>query len=56
METDDAKMLADAKWAEAVRNGSITPAKVALRELPPRLPIMSFETLMRELSADREDR
>lgn len=56
METDDSKKLAEAKWAEAVRNGSITPAKVVSREPPPRLPVMSFETLMRELAADREDR
>ena len=34
----------------------ITPAKVVSGEPPPRKPVMSFETLMRELSADREDR
>lgn len=51
-----AGLLANEKLAQAVRDGTITPARVVSGELPPRKPVMSFETLMRELSADREDR
>lgn len=54
--TGRARLLANEKLAQAVRDGTITPATVVSGELPPRKPIMSFDALMRELSADREDR
>lgn len=49
-------LLADAAWADAVRKGLITPATLVSHDPPPRMPIMSLDTLMGELSADREDR
>jgi len=49
------RLLANEKLAQAVRDGTITPAKIVSGELPPRMPVMSFEALMRELSADREE-
>lgn len=52
----DRSLLGDARWAEAVRKGWITPAAIVSDEPPPRMPVMSFETLMRDLSADRSDR
>jgi len=49
--------LAERNMAELVQLGIATPAKRALRGLPPRrMPIMSFEELMAELDADRKDR
>lgn len=44
-------------WAEQVRNGTITPATNPRSGPPPRLPpVMTFDELMKELDADREDR
>ena len=48
--------VADARWAEAIRQGHVTPARSPSTELPPRKPVMSFEDLMAELDRDREDR
>ena len=46
---------ADAKWAELIRQGIVTPAR--LSGPPPRgNPVMSLEELMTELDKDREDR
>jgi antitoxin (DNA-binding transcriptional repressor) of toxin-antitoxin stability system len=39
---------ADARWAELIRQGVVTPAKNPREPLPPRNPIMSFGELMRE--------
>jgi antitoxin (DNA-binding transcriptional repressor) of toxin-antitoxin stability system len=47
---------ADARWAELVRTGVVTPASNPRGGPPPRHPVMSFEELMSELDADREDR
>lgn len=46
----------DAKWAEAIRQGHVTPAIAPGKGVPPRKPVMSFEELMAELEQDREDR
>jgi antitoxin (DNA-binding transcriptional repressor) of toxin-antitoxin stability system len=46
----------DARWAEAVRLGHITPAKDPCAPLPEGLGIMSLEELMTDLAKDREDR
>jgi antitoxin (DNA-binding transcriptional repressor) of toxin-antitoxin stability system len=48
--------VADALLAEAVRQGWITPPLHVSDEPPPSAPVAPFETLMRELSEDREDR
>ena len=47
---------ADARWAEAVRLGHITPAKNPRAPLPEGLGIMSLDELMADLAKDREDR
>lgn len=47
--------VADAFLAEAVREGWITPPLVRDPEPPGRRPVAAFETLMRELRADRDD-
>jgi len=49
-------ILADARFAEAIRKGLITPATRVTDQPPPRLPVAPFDVLMRELAADREDR
>jgi antitoxin (DNA-binding transcriptional repressor) of toxin-antitoxin stability system len=48
--------IADARWAELIRQGLVTPATAPSQEPPPRKPVMSFEELMTELDLDREDR
>lgn len=45
-----------ARWEELVRRGVITPARVRGAGPPPSLPVMTFDDLMRELDAGREDR
>jgi prevent-host-death family protein len=47
---------AETRWAEMVREGIITPAANPRGPLPKRTPLVPFETLMKELDADREDR
>jgi prevent-host-death family protein len=43
--------------AKGVREGWLTPARIVGAGPPPRgEPVMSFEELMREIEADREDR
>jgi antitoxin (DNA-binding transcriptional repressor) of toxin-antitoxin stability system len=49
-------LLSDARLAEAVREGWLTPPTLVSREPPPRKPVMPFRDLMRELERDREDR
>jgi len=49
-------LLADAKLAEAIRKGLITPATRPGGQPPPRIPVAPLETLLRELAADRDDR
>lgn len=48
--------VADARYADLVRRGIITPARVKSTAPPPRLPTMSLDELLAELDADREDR
>ncbi len=49
---------AERQWAELIRQGIVTPAKVPPgNRLPPRRkPIMTLDELMAEIDADREDR
>lgn len=47
---------ADALWAEAVRQGDITPAANPRAALPLRKPIMRLGQLMADLQRDRDDR
>lgn len=52
-------LMDDPWWAEQVRKGIITPAKVppgTPLELVRDYPLVPFEQLMRELDEDREDR
>ncbi len=39
-----------------IREGWIRPAKDPKAPLPPRIPLVPFDELMRELDEDREDR
>jgi antitoxin (DNA-binding transcriptional repressor) of toxin-antitoxin stability system len=48
--------LPEQKMAELIRKGQVTPARMRLKEPPPRLPIMTFDELMSEIEADRADR
>lgn len=50
------KAADDTRLAELVRQGLLTPATNKTSGPPPRLPVASFETIMRELDEDREDR
>ena len=47
---------AERQWAELIRQGLAKPAKRPLTGPPPKFPIMTFDELMAELAADREDR
>ena len=49
-------LLADAQLAEAVRRGWITPPALPPGGPPPRAPVTSLRSLLRELKQDREDR
>ena len=49
-------LLADARLAEAVRRGWITPAALPPGEPPPRRPVATLRQLLRELAHDRADR
>lgn len=48
--------LEDARLADLVRRGILTPPLLISKEPPARRPIMSFVELMSELDADRADR
>lgn len=48
--------LADARLAETVRRGWITPPALPAGEPPPRQPVMTLSQLLRELARDRADR
>jgi prevent-host-death family protein len=47
---------AERKMAELIQQGLVRPAIRPLKGPPPRRPIMSFDELMTEIEADREDR
>ena len=51
-----APVVADAVLAELVRKGWITPAPRPLSGPPARVPVTTFQELMRELDEDRADR
>ena len=48
--------LADAMLADAVLKGWISLPKINDAAIPPRLPIISFDALMKDLAGDREER
>jgi hypothetical protein len=49
-------LVADARLAEAVREGWLTPPLLAGSNPPPRKPVLTLGELMQELQQDREDR
>ena len=49
-------VLADARLAEAVRQGWITPPVLPGTDPPPRQPVTTLRQLLRELAQDRADR
>ncbi|MCZ6794926.1 MAG: type II toxin-antitoxin system Phd/YefM family antitoxin [Planctomycetota bacterium] len=49
-------LASDAALAEAVRNGWITPAAMAVKSPPPRLPVDRLENILADLGADRSER
>lgn len=53
---DRSPYVSDAVLAELVRKGWLTPAARPGQGPPPRLPVATFEELMRELDEDRADR
>jgi hypothetical protein len=52
---DPAHPVEPDSWAEAVRKGLIQPAE-STAGIPPRIPAVPFDDLMRDLKRDREDR
>ena len=48
--------VADALLAEAVRKGWVRPPALPNHDVPPKIPVTTFKTLMRELDRDRADR
>lgn len=48
--------VVDARWAELIRRGIVTPARVRSKEPPPRHPIASFDEVMSWLDDARGDR
>jgi len=49
-------LLADARLAEAVRRGWITPPALPRAEPPPRQPVTTLRQLLQDLAKDRGDR
>ena len=49
-------VAADARLAEAVRKGWITPPALVGAGVPPRLPVARLRALLKELDGDRDDR
>jgi antitoxin (DNA-binding transcriptional repressor) of toxin-antitoxin stability system len=49
-------LLQDARLAEAVRQGWLTPPVLRSAAPPPRRPVLPFRELLRELAEDRRDR
>ena len=47
---------ADARWNEHIRTGLVTPAADRKAPLPSVKAVMTFDELMKELDAGREDR
>jgi antitoxin (DNA-binding transcriptional repressor) of toxin-antitoxin stability system len=53
---DRSKMLADARWAELIRQGLVTPAVNPAGRPPKNDPIMTIEQILADLDEDRADR
>lgn len=51
-----AERLEDARLAEAVRQGWLTPPVLQAAEPPSARPVMRLDELLRDLAADRENR
>ena len=49
-------LVADARLAEAVRQGWLTPPAYVSAEPPPRMPVAPVEELLDELARDRDAR
>lgn len=49
-------LLADARLADAVRNGWLTPPMLAASETPPRAPVAPLGEILQELAIDRDAR
>ncbi len=47
---------AERKWAELVASGVVRLATRKLTGPPPKTPIMTFDELMADIAADRDDR
>lgn len=48
-------LVADARLAEAVRRGWISPPVLRSTDPPPRIPVTRLEDLLEELDRDRSD-
>jgi antitoxin (DNA-binding transcriptional repressor) of toxin-antitoxin stability system len=48
--------LADALLAEAVREGYVTAPLMVAEGPPPRLPVATLDSILKELDQDRQDR
>ena len=53
---DRSPVLSDALLAEAVRKGWLRPPVHGAGGVPKRLPVAPLDALLRDLSADRDDR
>jgi len=53
---DRGATAANAWYADAVRKGLITPARVHSPMPPPAAPVMTLRELMQDLDHDRQDR
>lgn len=53
---DRSPLLADALLADAVRKGWMRPPVIGPGGTPPRQPVTRLDTLLGELSSDRDDR
>ena len=49
-------LASDAALAEAVRKGWITPAAMAVKSPPSRVPVDRLENILADLGADRSER
>jgi len=49
-------LASDARLAETVRTGWLTPAVLPTGDVPPRAPVAPTEDLLAELDSDRADR
>lgn len=49
-------VLQDARLAELVRAGLLTPPTLSATSVPPRKPVLSWSELAKDLQASREDR